>query len=735
MLDITTCPILNSENFTINNNGQILGPNPAELTAFAGKAKNLVENFNKLENLLNDIKTMFPDKYNADGTWERCFLGLNGGVNEKKTEVKGIRNVITKPCIQIGFLGPSNIGKSSTINRLFGGGDNKIAGEGSNAFATSSAVVSYYASSPDRWEVIGLDNKQLNEKYKLAIKTMMSNLSISGDYEDIDRSYQQIADKINNVGIEDKLKSTWRFIEAKKNGVVHPIGKKNISTKDEFVSLVNHSSNPDGLSVFYGRSVGLPTATTPKVFEMVDVPGVGMTFQDDYLVGEYNPNIDAYLEAYTTERLSSTQVNEIKAKSRAEWRYKNGNQNGDNTVRFSLIITKMGSLGLDYTDVYGSISSIRKDLGERFFMVETSIGKNGEVFKDALNDSYSFDTIVGESNVFGSFETAKKNNRQDYDVKFPKHIEGLRKFDSQIRQCLYDGSISSLRDFLLYQWPIQIVSEIIAKSDSDISEFLIDAANLKLKLEKLLKLAPIEISNIQNATAALTKIKVEISKAGFKPLADGLKDLINQAVAVHTYTPTTSIDQVINWLKTEAKLGATKILSQIVLDGGLIDECYKYIENQGNFSSHDLRVSPTNRDTLKLNAIWYKTAPLKKDKLNRQMQSDIQKLLIPHEVIIGLIEDNFWNTLKNKTGIDELLADLTMVRHSETGDIRIDMFDWAQSILRYQNNQKNYNRLDSLIKEAVNNLAVDCAEVIKNFLLEQINKLIDERQAILFLCT
>ena len=161
----------------------------------------------------------------------------------------------------------------------------------------------------------------------------------------------------------------------------------------------------------------------------------------------------------------------------------------------------------------------------------------------------------------------------------------------------------------------------------------------------------------------------------------------------------------------------------------------KYIENQGNFSAHDLRVSPTNRDTLKLDAIWKKTLPLRRDILNPRMQQDIRNLLIPHEVIISFIEQEFWNTLKNKTGIDELLADLTMVRHSETGEIKIDMFDWAQSILTNQNSQKNYKRLDSLIKEAVNNLAVDCAEVIKNFCLEQINKLIDERQAILFLCT
>lgn len=85
MLDLKKdCPILNSDNFTVENNGQTLGPNTAELTAFAGKAKNLVENFNKLEKLLNDIKATYPDKYNVDGTWVRCDLGLNGGLDLKK---------------------------------------------------------------------------------------------------------------------------------------------------------------------------------------------------------------------------------------------------------------------------------------------------------------------------------------------------------------------------------------------------------------------------------------------------------------------------------------------------------------------------------------------------------------------------------------------------------------------------------------------------------------------------
>jgi predicted nucleic acid-binding OB-fold protein len=389
-----------------------------------------------------------------------------------------------------------------------------------------------------------------------------------------------------------------------------------------------------------------------------------------------------------------------------------------------------------HEDGWDSLSSLFGK--ERFFLLDTNIGgKYGqEIFNDiALDPNSDIKDLVENPSVFAEFTKAKANDRSNYDQCFPKHLIGFKKYEQLMRQCMFDGGISNFRRFLLYQWPIQIVSEIIEKSESDISEFLVDAENLNSKLKSLEKLNPYEISNIQNATAALTKIKVEITKAGFKPLADGLKDLINQAVAVHTYTPATPIDQVIKWLKTEAKLGATKILSQIVIDGGLIDECYKYIEDQGDFSSHDLRVSPTNRDTLKLNALWYKTIPLKKVLLNRQMQNDIQKLLIPHQVIIGVIEDNFWNTLKNKTGIDELLADLTMVRHSDTGVIKIDMFDWAQSILTNQNSQKNYNQLDSLIKEAVNNLAVDCAEVIKNFLLEQINKLIDERQAILFLCT
>lgn len=730
MLDITKCPILNSDKFTVDNNEQNLGPKPEELTAFEGKAKNLIDNFNKLEMLLNDIKATYPNKYNVDGIWGTCSNGL-----------KGIEKVIRKPCIQIGFIGGSNVGKSSTINRLFG----DLAGTGQGGMATSSAVVSYYVADggQDKWSVSSMEKIQLDKKKDIAIKNLLFALQLSGEPND-ERSNQKIEEKIQQSGgIPDKFKATWAFINAMKNDSVHPFADKDVGSKHEFRELVNHTTGGSGHSgghaVFYGRATGLPQ-DTPKVLEIVDVPGVGMTLQDDYLVQEYNPRIDAWIMAYGVNLYDGSGITENVHLSRGRWGYKNGNINGDKTCRFSVIINKLGTLGINlvkaHEDGWNSLSSLFGK--ERFFLLDTNIGgKYGEeIFNNsALDPNSDIKDLVENPSVFAEFTKAKVNDRSNYDQCFPKHLVGFKKYEQLIRQCMFDGGISNFRRFLLYQWPIQIVSEIIAKSESDISEFLVDAENLNTKLRDLEKLNPNEITNIQNATAALTKIKVEISKAGFKPLADGLKDLINQAVAVHTYTPTTSISQVINWLKTEAKLGATNILSQIVLDGGLIDECYKYIENQGNFSAHDLRVSPTNRDTLKLDAIWKKTLPLRRDILNPRMQQDIRNLLIPHEVIISFIEQEFWNTLKNKTGIDELLADLTMVRHSETGEIKIDMFDWAQSILTYQNNLKNYERLDSLIKEAVNNLAVDCAEVIKNFCLEQINKLIDERQAILFLCT
>jgi len=729
MLDITKCPILNSDNFTVDNNGQKLGPNPAELTSFAGKVKNLVENFNRLQSLLNDMKATYPDKYNVDEIWGTCSKGL-----------MSIEKVLRKPCIQIGFIGGSNVGKSSTINRLFG----DLAGTGQGGMATSSAVVSYYVADKegDKWSVSSMDKMQLDKKKDIAIKNLLFALQFSGDPND-ERSYQKIVEKIQQDGIADKFKATWAFINAMKNDSVHPFADKDVGSKQIFRELVNHatggSGHSDGHAVFYGRATGLPQ-DTPKVLEIVDVPGVGMTLQDDYLVQEYNPRIDAWIMAYGVNLYDGSGITENVHLSRGRWGYKNGNPNGNKTCRFSVIINKLGTLGINlvkaHEDGWDSLSSLFGK--ERFFLLDTNIGGTygKEKFNDiALDPNSDIKDLVENPSVFAEFTKAKANDSSNYNQCFPKHLIGFKKYEQLMRQCMFDGGISNFRRFLLYQWPIQIVSEIIEKSESDISEFLVDAVNLDAKLRSLEKLNPNEITNIQSATAALTKIKVEITKAGFKPLAVGLKDLINQAVAVHTYTPATPIDQVIKWLKTEAKLGATKILSQIVIDGGLIDECYKYIEDQGDFSSHDLRVSPTNRDTLKLNALWYKTIPLKKVLLNRQMQNDIQKLLIPHQVIIGVIEDNFWNTLKNKTGIDELLADLTMVRHSDTGVIKIDMFDWAQSILTNQNSQKNYNQLDSLIKEAVNNLAVDCAEVIKNFLLEQINKLIDERQAILFLCT
>ena len=723
MLEITKCPILNSDNFTVDNNGQKLGPNPAELTSFAGKVKNLVENFNKLQSLLNDIKATYPDKYNVDGIWGTCSKGL-----------MSIEKVVRKPCIQIGFLGQSNSGKSSSINRLFG----DLAGTGTTGVATSSAVVSYYVSNQEKWQVTSMDSSMLDHKNKLSYKKMLSDLQLSGDETDFVTSYKKILDKLSEQGniVPVRLKTTWDFINAMKDGNVQPFGEKHINTRQDFLTYVNHTTSINGDSrshaVFHGRSTGLPK-DVPVVLEIVDVPGVGMNDPDDYVVSNYNLNIDAWIVAYAVNLYDGKGITDEVIKSRKNWCYKNGNLNGDKTCRFSLIINKLGLVDITLVDGYrvGWDSRSTEFGRDRFFVLDSRVGVP-TTNDHALNDQEDFGDLIKNSLLF---QMSKLQAPAIYANLLPQHLVELKRYEQLIRQCMFDGGISNFKRFLLYQWPIQIVSEIIAKSESDISEFLVDAVNLKSKLEQLLRLTPNEIIDIQKATSVLSEIRGEISKASFRPLADGLNKLINQQYSVYRYDPGVPINQVINWFKTEAKIGATEILSQIVIDGGLINECYNYIEDKGDFCNHNVRVSPTSNHTLTLNVLWNKTLPLKKEILTPKVQQDIIARNIPYELIISFIEDSFWKTLKNKTGIDELLADLTMFRQSETGEIKIDMFDWAKRTLDYQNNLNNYKRLDNLIKEAVNTLAVDCAEVIKNFLLEQINKLIDERQEILFLCS
>ena len=737
MLDITKCPILNPDNFTVNNNGQILGPNPAELTAFAGIAKNLVENFNRLQSLLNDIKAKYPDKYNVDRTWVRCDLGLNGGLDEKtKVKVKGIREVITKPCIQIGFLGPSNIGKSATLNRLF---EKNIASTGKSGAPTSSAVVSYYADPQDEWNICGLTDSQLSKKIKFAIKNMKRGLSIIDNDDDFERSYDQIRVKFDEFkNVQPKkyltLKPTWEFIEVVKKNGVSPIGEKKINNLQQFRDLVNHSSNPEALSVFCGRSTGLPINTTPKVFELVDVPGVGMALQDDYVVKEYNPRIDAYILGYEVDKYDSVAVKEIISDCRNDWAFSNGNADGSKTKRFSQIISKIAKLGIAYSEAYDSWGSLRHEVDNRFFLIETSNESNNQ---NALNQA-DFESLVEQATLFGDFYSAKQNNQALYNERFPTHLVALKNFEKEIRQCLFDGGISSFRNFILYQWPIQIVSEIIAKSESDIAQFLQDASDLNLKLNALMELFPIEFINIHNARVALSGIIIEISKARFSPLASGLNPLIDKSGASYHYTPNSDIPTIKEHFKSLARIGARKILRQIVIDDGLINQSYNYISNKGKFINHSLRTSATSHDTENLDILWRKTLPFKKI-LSVADNDRIKANSMSESEIIDSMDKKFWENLTNKTGIDELLYGLTMVRPSSggvnNGNSKIDLIDWVSQSLDTHKDVDNFRKLENLINESVNNLAVDCAEVIKNFLIEKINELINKIQLIDSLCS
>ncbi|MEI7489251.1 MAG: hypothetical protein WCJ72_17930, partial [Chryseobacterium sp.] len=664
-----------------------------------------------------------------------CNLGLNGGLDEKtKVKVKGIREVITKPCIQIGFLGPSNIGKSAVINGLF---KKQITRTGTSGTATSSAVVSYYASPQDKWEICGLTQSQLEQKVKLSIQNMKEGLSIGNKDENFESSYNQINIKFEAFKEVDPkayelLKPTWEFLKVVKQHGVSPIGNKIIQNHDDFKTLVNHSSNPEGLSVFYGRSTGLPPITTPKVFELVDVPGVGMTLQDDYVVREYSPKIDAYILGYEVNKYDSTEVKKVINDSRIDWAFSNGNADGSKTIRFSQLITKIATLGMTYSTGYAKWNSLRREVSNRFFLIETN---NQSEKSESLNNNNSFENLVEQSTVFGSFYSAKLNSPDLYHEHFPRHLSGLKEFETEIRQCLFDGGISKLRNFLLYEWPIQIVSEIIAKSESDINQFLKDANDLKLKLNSLLELLPVEFENIHNARIALSGIIIEISKARFGPLAKGLVPLINKSGASLPYTPNSDIQTVKEHFKSLARMGARKILRQLVIDDGLINECYKYISHKGKFLDHSLRISATNHDTENLDVLWNKTLPLIR-KLTVADNDHIIAQTMPEPDIIDLMDKKFWETLTKKTGIDELLNGLTMVRPcSGGGNKKIDLIDWVSQSLDTHKDVDNFRKLENLINESVINLAIDCVEVIKNFLIEKINELINKIQLIDSLCS
>jgi len=691
-LKIDDCPVLKKDNFIVDVDGNRKGPDDKQLLDLNQNAQQLIKDFNTLDALLDEIKKGYPNKYEkaSNSVWKIC-----------RDELDSICKVLKKPCIQIGFLGGFSIGKSYLLNEMFAGGlEHGLAKTGTSNTPTSSAVVSFFKSSnKEDFELEFLTEDQLNEKKDFTLKSLIQEKGLAKS----DNSLVELSQIFSNVTTKSQDLCSWLFLDkANQKSSELPLGKKIKVDKIEFFKAVNHrySKNEENLYsgfVLTGRSPCLPKEC-PSIVEIVDTPGVAANVQDNWLLTQCYKNIDAFIYSHEASKLANSECKKYYLEIRKSFTY-----DGQKTNRICSIITKMYTLVETSIDVHEHLQSFSEGF-VKFFILNAKPDDKAPLFVDSQDFTDLFKKNY--ERTFQKFNPQTEN--------FKKHIEGFKCFSNEMRELFNDGGISSFKNFLLYEWPIKIVLEIIAKGRFDIKKSTEKAYQLKKELELAKNLTLNEREQIRDACNQLAGVKDKLCDPGYKPLKtglDGMKKAINDKFKVIPIANTTR-DQVIASFRTNAKIVAEEVLISLICD--LIPQCYQDISSQ---ISLEVRCEKNDDKPKSLCSLWMNSIPFQDKNISYKRADLINQ---PSSKILNYINGDFCKYLKDKTGLDEYLAGLK----KDTDDL----FSFANANLQANNN--SVSKYSAFLRKAFEVLATDCAEVLKLHLFSEIDILIEKFQVL-----
>lgn len=460
------------------------------------------------------------------------------------SKIQILHRKITRQTIQIGIAGQTQVGKSTTYNRLmktnatsYNRKENEICSIDAYAMegggnACSSCIAIYYPIKDRKISYIyPMNNDQINHKKTLSKEAL----------EDYCRP-KQIEFNLENPEILTS-ESGWnqkpeainlRFLLETKN-------KDNPQTErfeefDNAKRLCNHSS-PDSVWIHRVEHYCVDDPDWCKDFNavaLVDLPGYGASTVDNWMFQTYEKELDGLILTFRPDTLTANAIREVDHRYRVHLLETAGIKNTQRRIlhfaRFAPHFIVQKALEPGEFNIIHQIDNIRQSFElphEAVFFTNTY--------------AFSPDDFKFNRNQFDALLNDQTNNNSNYATHYKSKLDDLYQGK---------GGIDSLREYLKKTWVPQIQKELAEEFNFKFEKISLEFEEVCKNVDRASSLSEGDRENLNNASSLLAQLGEDFS-GQFKELRENLAELLKvnkayfmsdifkqsgQAVVVHDWS-------------------------------------------------------------------------------------------------------------------------------------------------------------------------------------------------------
>ncbi len=281
-----------------------------------------------------------------------------------------LADVLRRTRYRVGFLGRSQVGKSTTFNNVLGVRKEESPSKEGRGEPTTSAVTRLFRVSPGQppsCHLLFMTQVQFQER---RVDLCKSNgipeipVDVAKDHrvlsQENDALFAQIealrtgAPDTADLTLKHRRRYFARLLKSFRQFGERFVRPTPVRVPGEYARRGEYANHPDGEAaseylLLREVEIGFPTDRIDDKLEMIDLPGLGaQTVEDDSLTLAYLPTLDGGLVFQSTEQVASIEVVRLLSEFRKAFR-------SDLKDRVWMVITKFD--GLSQTTLYGDEAS------------------------------------------------------------------------------------------------------------------------------------------------------------------------------------------------------------------------------------------------------------------------------------------------------------------------------------------------------------------------------------------
>ncbi|MFO0957180.1 MAG: hypothetical protein U0800_06895 [Isosphaeraceae bacterium] len=396
---------------------------------------------------------------------EAQFLKIKQGLPQlwDRKDMAGLRDrldalkaQIERPRYYVGFLGRSQVGKSSTLNSILNAKSGEGPSTGGGGAPMTSNVTRLGGSSPARQPGHTVQLRYMTrEQYARRRQDLCKLLGFNPadpDESILARIQEQLArEKDGDTGFggfNDKAED-YRFfarllLSHKKYGrLVATPAKEEEGEYARRQEYTNHPKEQDAWPYLLLSEVeiGFRTeAISPKI-ELIDLPGLGARMvSDDLLTESFLPQLDGALVFQSSEQVAAKEAYDLLAKMGQKFRRMEG--------RVWMIFTRFDGLARDHYGTAGGtvniFDNIAKTLGDNRVPPEQVLLVGNEFYKGLLGEGGRLREPTAEDYRIGLKLEVGDDGRPILPEGFLRH----EKLADAFREVIRDGGIGKVREVI-----------------------------------------------------------------------------------------------------------------------------------------------------------------------------------------------------------------------------------------------------------------------------------------------